>query len=182
MKPKKAKITEAEYSAKRHKARTIFIVAAIFILFYGLNRSLGAEYSKVNEVFYEGVKNVTESPYRQLENKCKAANNLANRYKDELPGVELLRDYRRVLIGVLEAPALDVRAIYDAMNDLDEAFNAISFPNDPDAQNYSKADNILRNGNLYNAEVAKFKREVLNNFPTNILRYLVIARPPVEFR
>jgi hypothetical protein len=182
MKPKKPKITEAEYTLKRKKARMFFIVVTVLVFFYGVNRSLGNEYSKVNDIFFYGVQNTAESPRHQLENKCKAANNLANRYKDDIPETSRLRDYRRVLISVLEAPTLDVAAVYDAMNDLDEAFYAISFPNDPDAQNYSKADNILRNGNIYNEAVAKFRRETLTAFPASILRYVVLAKPPVEFR
>ncbi|MDR0936943.1 MAG: hypothetical protein LBM98_09700 [Oscillospiraceae bacterium] len=182
MKPKKPKITEAEYADKRKKARLFFIIVTVLVFFYGLNRSLGNEYAKVNDVFFYGVHNTAESPYHQLENKCKAANNLANRYQDEIPETSLLRDYRRALLARLEAPEPDISALYDAMNDLDEAFYAISFPNDPDAQNYAKADKMLRTGNLYNEALTKFKRETLSVFPTSFLRYLVFANPPEEFR
>ena len=178
---------------KRSTAFIILIICAIVATVIGVRSSLAEQADKIEDVFYNGSVNQTESIYFQL-NECKNATMNVITITAEDPDfseiTDELRDSRNDLVTAMENR--DITAMYLAYMQLDKSFTrfsqaaskGVSSSNaDQLSGELSRFENAQRviSQSTYNNTVSEYERTVLRAFPVSILKAVAHADTPAFF-
>ena len=186
-----------EFFKSRKTAAALFILVAILFTIIGINRSLWALSSDIEELFYEGIYNSEEeytapSISSQLEKRVNAAMGLitiGNHYEELALQTASLRDARLELLEAETIPAKYAanEKIEKAYLILLEALSNTAEQTEEDkaamesyAGTLSGAQAVIINSS-YNQEVQKYYNETLRTFPIQLLTPLIFVDGPEYF-
>lgn len=184
---------------KRSTAICIFVLVVVLFSFIGCHRSLDKACRQAEEAFFDASLLHDEGYYTCPGDQLGYCVGYANRLLSVLGNdneayraeYDQLRQARLDLMDALEGR--DIPAIGQAAQTFAQAVDAVEARHDagaPLADSHDDYDAILDgihgalaelDSSAYSSHILSFREEVLDAFPTNILRHITFVRAPETF-